>query len=154
MSRLCYVCHPAVMSMLLSHTVRGASGAIFRTAWMVRRTCMMRTPPVMMSNRAWSCWLRGLCGKRLSSGPSRLSSAASSVSCSLGGGCADAPPCAACTELLCFREQWSHLYEGPQTMQASIWQEDLTGHHGVARSVRACFHEMSPSFEGHTAVAG
>ena len=30
-----------------------------------------------------------------------------------------------CPELLCFREQWSHLFEGPQTMQAFMWQEDL-----------------------------
>ena len=41
-----------------------------------------------------------------------------------------------CPELLCFREQWSHLFEGPQTMQAFMWQEDLIG---VAKlSLLAC----------------
>ena len=29
--------------------------------------------------------------------------------------------------MLCFREQWSYLFEGPQTMQAFMWQEDLIG---------------------------
>ncbi len=42
--------------------------------------------------------------------------------------------------LLCFREQWSHLFEGPQTMQAFMWQEDLIG---IVRFVNACLHKMS-----------
>ncbi len=46
-----------------------------------------------------------------------------------------------CPELLCFREQWSHLFEGPQTMQAFMWQEDLIG---VARFINACSHEDQP----------
>ena len=45
-----------------------------------------------------------------------------------------------CPELLCFREQWSHLFEGPQTMQAFMWQEDLIG---VAKFVTACLRKMS-----------
>ena len=45
-----------------------------------------------------------------------------------------------CPELLCFREQWSHLFEGPQTMQAFIWQEGLIG---VAKFVTACLRKMS-----------
>ena len=50
-----------------------------------------------------------------------------------------------CPELLCFREQWSHLFEGPQTMQAFMWQEDLIG---VAKFVTACLRKMNPSYEG------
>ena len=52
-----------------------------------------------------------------------------------------------CPELLCFREQWSHLFEGPQTMQAFMWQEDLIG---VAKFVTACLRKMNPSYEGQT----
>ena len=43
--------------------------------------------------------------------------------------------------LLCFREQWSHLFEGPQTMQAFMWQEDLIG---IVRFINACLHKMNP----------
>ena len=46
-----------------------------------------------------------------------------------------------CLELLCFRERWSHLFEGPQTMQAFMWQEDLIG---VAKFVTACLRKMNP----------
>ena len=52
-----------------------------------------------------------------------------------------------CSELLCFREHWSHLFEGPQTMQAFMWQEDLIG---VAKFVTACLRKMNPSYEGQT----
>ena len=52
-----------------------------------------------------------------------------------------------CPELLCFREQWSHLFEGPQTMQAFMRQEDLIG---VAKFVTACLRKMNPSYEGQT----
>ena len=48
--------------------------------------------------------------------------------CQLCGGCAlgdDRHLVFECPELLCFREQWSHLFEAPQTMQAFMWQEDL-----------------------------
>ena len=46
-----------------------------------------------------------------------------------------------CPELLCFRELWSHLFEGPQTMQAFMWQEDLIG---VAKftDTDACLRKM------------
>ena len=44
-----------------------------------------------------------------------------------------------CPGLLCFREQWSHLFEGPQTMQAFMWQEDLIG---IVRFITACLHKM------------
>ena len=46
-----------------------------------------------------------------------------------------------CPDLLCFREQWSHLFEGPQTMQAFMWQEDLIG---IVRFINACLHKMNP----------
>ena len=46
-----------------------------------------------------------------------------------------------CPGLLCFREQWSHLFEGPQTMQAFMWQEDLIG---IVRFINACLHKMNP----------
>ena len=52
-----------------------------------------------------------------------------------------------CPELLCFREQWSPLFEGPQTMQAFMRQEDLIG---VAKFVTACLRKMNPSYEGQT----
>ncbi len=45
-----------------------------------------------------------------------------------------------CPDLLCFREQWSHLFEGPQTMQAFMWQEDLIG---IVRFINACLHKMN-----------
>lgn len=40
-----------------------------------------------------------------------------------------------CLELQCLREQWPHLFEGPQTMQAFMWQYDLIG---VAKYTNAC----------------
>ena len=50
-----------------------------------------------------------------------------------------------CPELQGFREQWSHLFEGPQTMQAFMWQGDLIG---VAKFVTACVKKMNPSLQG------
>ena len=47
-----------------------------------------------------------------------------------------------CPELLCFREQWSHLFEGPQTMQALMWQEDLMG---IVKFMNACLHRDEPN---------
>ena len=46
-----------------------------------------------------------------------------------------------CPELQCFREQWPHLFEGPQTMLAFMWQDDLIG---VANFVNACIRKMNP----------
>ena len=51
-----------------------------------------------------------------------------------------------CPELRCFREQWPHLSEGPQTMLAFMWQDDLIG---VAKFVNACLQKMNRS-EGQT----
>ena len=51
-----------------------------------------------------------------------------------------------CLELRCFREQWPHLFKGPQTMLAFMWQDDLIG---VAKFVNACLQKMNPS-EGRT----
>ena len=50
-----------------------------------------------------------------------------------------------CPELQGFREQWSHLFEGPQTMQAFMWQGDLIG---VAKFVTACVKKLNPSLQG------
>ena len=47
-----------------------------------------------------------------------------------------------CPELQCFREQWPHLFQGPQTMLAFMWQDDLIG---VAKFVNACLRKMNPS---------
>jgi len=44
-----------------------------------------------------------------------------------------------------FREQWSHLFGGPQTMQGFMWEEDLIG---VAKFVTACMNKMNPSLQG------
>ena len=59
-----------------------------------------------------------------------------------------------CPEVQCFKEQWPHLFEGPQTMLAFMWQDDLIG---VAKFVNACLHKMNPSkgraFD-HPGVAG
>ena len=52
-----------------------------------------------------------------------------------------------CPALACCREKWSHLFEGPQTMQAFMWQENLIG---LAMLVNACLHEMNPSPTGQT----
>jgi len=46
-----------------------------------------------------------------------------------------------CPELQCLMEQWPHLFEGPQRMQAFMWQDDLIG---VARYVNACVMRMNP----------
>jgi len=46
-----------------------------------------------------------------------------------------------CPELQCLREQWPHLFEGPQTMLAFMWQDDLIG---VAKYVNACVLQMNP----------
>ena len=50
-----------------------------------------------------------------------------------------------CPELDCFREEWSHLFQGPRTMQAFMWQDDMIG---VANFVNTCLQKMNPSFEG------
>ena len=50
-----------------------------------------------------------------------------------------------CPELQCFREQWAHLFEGPETMQAFMWQADKVG---VAKFINACLQKMNPSCEG------
>ena len=44
-----------------------------------------------------------------------------------------------CPELQCFREKWSHLFQGQQTMQAFMWQDDLIG---VAKFVNACMQKI------------
>ena len=44
-----------------------------------------------------------------------------------------------CPELECFREKWSHLFQGQQTMQAFMWQDDLIG---VAKFVNACMQKI------------
>ena len=51
-----------------------------------------------------------------------------------------------CPELqYCLREKWAHLFHGPQTMQAFMWQDDLIG---VVKFVNACLQKKNPSFEG------
>ena len=45
-----------------------------------------------------------------------------------------------CAELQCLRTQWAHLFQGPQTMQAFMWQDDKIG---VAKFVNACLQKMS-----------
>ncbi len=45
-----------------------------------------------------------------------------------------------CPELRCLRGQWPHPFEGPQTMQAFMWQDDLIG---VAKYVNACVLQMN-----------
>ena len=42
-----------------------------------------------------------------------------------------------CPELQGFRAWWSHLFQGPETMQAFKWQDDLIG---VAKYVNMCLH--------------
>ena len=56
-----------------------------------------------------------------------------------------------CPGMLCFREQWSHLFEGPQTMQAFMWQEDLIG---IVRFINACLHKMMGQTSDQPGVAG
>ena len=48
-------------------------------------------------------------------------------------------------ELQCLREEWAHLFHGPQITQAFMRQDDLIG---VAKSVNACLQEMNPSLQG------
>jgi hypothetical protein len=45
-----------------------------------------------------------------------------------------------CPELQWLREKWSHLFEGPRTMRAFIWQRDLIG---VAKFVNACLQQTA-----------
>ena len=42
--------------------------------------------------------------------------------------------------------QWAHLFQGPQTMQQFMWQDDKIG---VAKFVNACLQKMNPC-EGQT----
>ncbi len=49
-----------------------------------------------------------------------------------------------CPELECFRQQWSHLFQGPRTMQAFMWQDDKIG---IARFISACLRKTR---EGQT----
>ena len=51
-----------------------------------------------------------------------------------------------CPELQCFRIQWAHLFQGPETMQAFMWQDDKIG---VANFINACLQKMTPC-EGQT----
>ena len=44
-----------------------------------------------------------------------------------------------CPELRDVRAQWPHLFEGPETMKAFLWQDDLIG---VARFVNMCLKKM------------
>ena len=46
-----------------------------------------------------------------------------------------------CPGLQELRAQSSHLFQGPETMQAFIWQDDLVG---VARFVNMCLHKVAP----------
>ena len=43
-----------------------------------------------------------------------------------------------CQGLQCFREKWSHLFQGQYTMQAFLWQDDLIG---VAKFINACLQQ-------------
>ena len=45
-----------------------------------------------------------------------------------------------CPEVQCFREQWPLLFQGPQTMLAFMWQDDLIG---VANFIDACLRKMT-----------
>ena len=49
-----------------------------------------------------------------------------------------------CPEFECFRQQWSHLFQGPRTMQAFMWQDDNIG---IARFISACLRKTR---EGQT----
>ena len=49
-----------------------------------------------------------------------------------------------CPELECFRQQWSHLFQSPRTMQAFMWQDDNIG---IARIINACLRKTR---EGQT----
>ena len=59
-----------------------------------------------------------------------------------------------CPELQDLRAQWSHLFQGPETMQAFMWQDDLIG---VAKFVNMCLHrilELGGSASDQPGVAG
>ena len=43
------------------------------------------------------------------------------------------------------RAQWSHLFQGPKTMQAFMWPDDLIG---VARFVNRCLNKVNPPLLG------
>ena len=43
-----------------------------------------------------------------------------------------------CPELNSFRQQWSHLFQDPSTMQPFMWQDDKIG---IARFVNACLRK-------------
>ena len=53
-----------------------------------------------------------------------------------------------CPELQDVRAQWPHLFEGPETMKAFLWQDDLIG---VARFVNMCLKKMNPPVLGGSA---
>ena len=53
-----------------------------------------------------------------------------------------------CPELQDIRAQWSHLFQGPETMQAFIWQDDLIG---VAKFVNMCLNKVNPPLLGGSA---
>ena len=44
-----------------------------------------------------------------------------------------------CPELQCFREKWPQLFQGQQTTQAFMWQDDLIV---VAKFVNACVRKI------------
>ena len=50
-----------------------------------------------------------------------------------------------CPGLRCFREEWSHLFQGRQTIQALMWRCDLSD---VAKFVNACLSRVTPLFPG------
>ena len=53
-----------------------------------------------------------------------------------------------CPELQDFRAQFSHLFQGPETMQAFMWQDDLIG---VAKYVNMCLNKVNPPLSGGSA---
>ena len=50
-----------------------------------------------------------------------------------------------CPGLQGFRAQWSHRFQGPETMQAFMWQDDLIG---VAKFVNVCLKKVNPPLLG------
>ena len=57
-----------------------------------------------------------------------------------------------CPELECFRQQWSHLCQGPRTTQAFMWQDDKIG---IARFINACLRKTREGRSSHQpGVAG
>ena len=44
-----------------------------------------------------------------------------------------------CPELQGFRARWSHLFQGPETMQAFMWQDNLIG---IAKFVNMCLNKV------------